>query len=200
MTDNIKQRTFERLQDFNLIYVADFNKLKFPDFVQGAFIKRYDLKVPVRNFLLNKKLVDNTELPQEVIDSFSFGVNTIAHKGIIYKKVSESDEEGEVYCDSFNDSSELIKQALDLPELKHTLKVIDNITRKSVMTKDLLSLPGFKPIENETLGNISLDIQEISNSENKVKMCKIVLKVEKDFVPVSIYLGILTYSIYGRRI
>ncbi len=198
MTDNIRQRTFERLADFNLIYVVNFEKSRFPEFIQDAFLKRYNLKVAVRNFLLTKRLVDNTELPQEVIDSFRFGVETISHNGIIYKKVLESD--GEVYCDSFNDSSEQVKQAMDISELKHTLKVIDNITRRSVMTKDLLSLPGFKPIENETLGNVFLEIQEISNNKNKVKMCKIVLKIQKGFDFSSFDLGILTYFIYGRRI
>ncbi len=198
MTGNTTQKTFERLQDFNLIFIVDFNQLKIPEIVEGNFIKRYDLKVFVRNFLLGKKLVDNTELLKEVIDSFRFGNNTIAHQGIVYKKVLESD--GNIYCDTFNDSSEPIKQALDLPELKHTIKVINNITRRSVMTKDLLSLPGFKSIENETIGNISLDLQELTNSEKKVKMCRIILKVQKDFNETSIDLGTLTYTIYGRRI
>ncbi len=198
MTCNTTQKTFERLQDFNLIYIVDFNKLKIPEIVEGNFIKRHDLKVMVRNFLLGKKLVDNSELPQEVIDSFRFGNNTIIQQGIVYKKVLDSD--GNVYCDTFNDSSEPIKQAMDFPELKHTINIITHLTRRSVMTRDLLSLPGFKPIENETLGVVSLDLEELTNSEKKVRICKIILKVQKDFNETSIDLGILTYTIYGRRI
>jgi len=197
MDTQFTEKRFERLQDFNLVYLINFEKLSFQDMITGAFLKKFESKVTVKT-LFGKKIIDNPELPEIVIQSFNFGEDIVLNNGTIYKRVF--DENGEVYIESYIDATELVNNVIDLPVLKYTLRTVSELLGKSVMSKDLLSLPGFKTISNETYGNISLGLEELSEKGNKVRTCKVVLTIEKDGISTSVDLGILNYSIYGRRL
>lgn len=197
MNTQFIEKRFERLEDFNLVYLIKLERLNFQDLIEGAFLKKFESKVTVKT-LFGKKIIDNPELPEIVVQSFNFGEEIVLNDNIIYKRAFDS--EGELYYESYMDATKLVNEVTDLPVLKYTLRAITDLTGKSVMTKDLLSLPGFKVIENETYGNISLGLEELSEKGNKVRTCRIVLNIEKDGVKTSVDLAILNYSIYGRRL
>jgi hypothetical protein len=197
MNTQFTEKRFEKLEDFNLVYLIKFEQLRFQDLIQGAFLKKFDSKVTVKT-LFGKKIIDNPEIPEKVIQSFNFGEEMVLDESIIYKRAFNSD--GEVYYDSYMDATELVNSVMDLPVLKYTLKTISSLLGKSVMSKDLLALPGFITIDNVTYGSISLGLEELSEKGNKVRTCKIVLNIVKDNVMTSVDLAVLNYSIYGRRL
>ena len=197
ITQKNMQKNFDKLSDFNLIYIVNFEKLRFGEIIIGPFIKRHEARVVVKN-LFGKKSVENPELPKEAIESFRIGNDIAAYNGIVYRQVVDTD--GETYYDSFIDVTELVKQVLELPELKHTMKALSTLNGKAVMSKDLLSLPGFKPIENEEYGNISLITNELTGKGSKVRTSSVALNLTKDNLSFSIDLGAINYTIYGRRL
>jgi len=197
METQIPERRLEKLGDFNLIYLVNFEKLRLDEMVLGSFQKKFDSKVVVK-VLFSKKIIDNPELPENVVESFKLGEEKVLHEGVIYKKSTDSD--GNVYYDAYTDATHLVNEVLDLPVLKYTLKTISDLIGKSVMTKDLLSLPGFRTIDNEKYGNITLKLTELSEKGNKIRTSKISLEIEKEGLQTSADLGILNYSIYGRRL
>jgi hypothetical protein len=196
-TQIISERKFESLSDFNLVYLVSFERLKFEEMIIGAKLSSFEPKITVKT-LFGKKIIDNPDLPERVIEYFKFSEEPILNDGIIYKK--SKDFEGKEIIESFMDATNLVNNVIELPVLKYTLKTINDFLGKSIMTKDLLSLPGFKIIDNEVYGNISLKLDELSEKGNKVRKCKISLIIEKDNLTTSVDLGILNYSIYGRRL
>jgi len=196
-TQIISERKFESLSDFNLVYLVNFEKLRFEEIITGANLKSFEPKITVRT-LFGKKIIDNPDLPEKVVESFKFSEEPILDDGIIYKK--SKDSEGNEIIESFMDATHLVNDVIELPVLKYTLKTINDLLGKSIMTKDLLSLPGFKTIENDLYGNISLKLDELSEKGNKVRKCKISLIIENNNAITSVDLGILNYSIYGRRL
>ena len=197
METQISEKRFEKLEDFNLVYLVNLEKLTLNEIVPGSFLKKFESKIEVKS-LFGKKIINNPEVPESVIQKFNFGDDVVVHEGIIYKK--DYNENGEAIYESFNDSTELVNQVLNLPVLNYTLKTISNLLGKAVMSKDLLSLPGFKLIQNENLGNISLSLKELTEKGNKVRTCKLVLTIEKDATITNVDLGILNYTVYGRRL
>jgi len=197
-TQNMVDKTYEKFQDFNLVYLAKFEKLTVPEKILGNLIKRYPAKVVARNFLFGKKLVDNPEVPSEAIISFNNGVNSLRIEDIAYIRVVESD--GLVYYDSYNDLSENFNYFIKTPEISSTINEITRLIGKSIMSKDLLSLAGFKIIESDVYGDASLSLNEISDNKDKVRTCNVVLTIVKDSMPVSIDIGTINYNVYGRRL
>lgn len=201
---NIQQKRFEKLEDFNLIYINNFEKLNLPRLIAGNFLKKYPEKISVRNFLFFKKMVDNTELPLEVLDSFNSGNNTVSYDGIVYKRAVDY-ETGEVSYDSYSDATGRIHKILNLPEIKTSVEDIIGSIRRPALSRDLLSLPGFRLIEDENLGDISLSLKDDVALETTAPMakntrsCKLVLSVIKDSLLISLDLGILTYSVYRKN-
>jgi hypothetical protein len=196
-TQIMTEKRFEKLSDFNLIYLVNFEKLNLDELILGSFLKRFESKITVK-ILFGKKIIDNPELPENVIQSFKFGDEIVSHDHIIYKKAIDS--EGNEMIDSYADATQLINQVIDLPVLKYTLKTISDLIGKSIMTKDLLSLPGFRTIQNETYGNISLKLTELSEKGKQMRTAKITLEIEKDNSITNVDLGIINYTIYGRRL
>jgi len=191
------ERRLEKLEDFNLVYLVNFERLRFDEIVLGAFLKKFDSKVTVKT-LFSKKIIDNPEVPENVIESMKLSEETVLYDGLIYKK--SFDSEGNEMIDSYLDATSLVSDVMELPVLKYTLRTISDLIGKSVMTKDFLSLPGFKTIDNEKYGEISLKLDELSEKGNKIRACKVSLEIFKDNIKTSVDLGILNYSIYGRRL
>lgn len=195
MEENISEKRFEKLQDFNLVYLSNFQEFPIASMIQGSFLQRYPEKVSVRNFLVFKKLIENPEIPFEVMESFKQGQELVLFEGVIYKKVVEN---GEVFYDSFKDAGEKVREILALSEIKETIQVIiDNVGRQ-VLSRNLFSLSGFSLIENEVYGDLSLSFKEES-FDGKQRTCRLVLTNVKDSNQISVDLGLLTYSVFGRR-
>ena len=196
-TQNMVDKTYEKLQDFNLVYLAKFEKIATPDKILGSLIKRFPAKVEVRNFLFGKKLIDNPEVPSEAIIAFNSGADSLRIEDIVYTRVVESD--GNVYFDSYKDLSENFNYFINSPEINNTIKEITRLLGKSIMSKDLLSLPGFKIIESNVYGDASLSLNETSDTNEKVRTCNVVITIVKDSLPITINIGTISYNVYGRR-
>jgi hypothetical protein len=197
MDTQIMEKRYDELSDFNLIYLINFERLNFEEHIKGAFLKRYELKVTLKS-IFGKKTIDNPDLPQKVSEHFAYNSEPFYDEGMIYNKVM--DEEGTVYVDAYLDATHLVSDVLDLPVLKYTIKTINSLIGKTVMTKDLLTFPGFKIIEHETYGFIRLNLDELTQKGSKVRSTKVTLVIEKDNHTTTVDLGVINYSIYGRRL
>lgn len=199
-SENICQKK-DSLKNFNLIYINNFERLRVPQLIEGKFIKKIPEK-QTNNFLFFKRKVDNEEIPAEILNVLKTG-EAYAFEGIIYRKTIDA-ENGEVFYECFEDETERVKQILLVPEIRRTLDSLESAIRKPALTRDFLSLPGFKHVETE-LGEVSLSIEDDMACEKNhpleknTRSCKIVLTTLKDSFVITLELGILTYSVYRKN-
>ena len=194
-TQNIYEKKFEGLKNFNLISVVNFNKIPIPEIIEGSFLKKCPEKVFIKRFL-GKKLIDNPELPEEVLGAFKESEKEIfSFNGVVYKKVVDSN--GDVYYDSFADLTGSVKEIMNIPEIKTLLWLLENSAGKLARIRDLLSMPGFKPIKNE-FGEIFFDFCDDNLRGHNLRECKVTLNYVKDDSDssFSLDLGTLVYFIY----
>ncbi|MEM0465616.1 MAG: hypothetical protein QXW97_02855 [Candidatus Pacearchaeota archaeon] len=195
-TKNSNEKKYEKLEDFNLIYIADVVKEEIPKTIIGNLIKRYPEKV-IKKKLFRKKMIYNPELSEEVIQRFKYGENMVVIDGIVYRKFVDSDK-GEVYYDGSYDMTSIVKEALDTPEIKETLQFLKKNIGNPVVSKELLKLSGFKPISKESY-KVFLFLKEQEPKSKNLRSSKICLSIVKGESEFTLDLGFLNYYVYGRR-
>ena len=201
--NNFVQKRFEKLEDFNLIYINDFQRENIPSIISGNFLKKFPEKIKARSFLFFNKMVDNNEIPSEVLASFNSGLSIVSHEGIVYKKTYDS-ETGLVCYESFEDATERINNVLEIDQIKNSINALELGIRKPALSRDLLELQGFNLIESE-YGDVSLSlkddvaIEKLSPLAKNTRNCKLVLTVIKNGYLISLDLGVLTYSVYRKN-
>lgn len=196
-TSNINEKKDE-MESYNLIYIHNFERLHLPKTIIGNLIKRYPEKISIKQFLIFNKIIDNPELSEEVLNTLrESSEDVISIEDVVYKKGIDADT-GEVYFDSYTDLTADVIRSMNYPEIKKLLLLLLNSSRRSVTIKDLLSLPGFKPIETQ-FGKIGLSFYDFVAKNKTLKECKVGLNVVKNGHHHRQDLGILTYSIYRRN-
>ncbi|MDD5193162.1 MAG: hypothetical protein PHF67_01105 [Candidatus Nanoarchaeia archaeon] len=195
-TGNMNEKK-EDINKYNLVYIKDFERLHLPRFILGNFIKRYPEKVSIRKFLF-KKLIDNPELSAEVLENLrGSSEDIVSIEDTIYKKGIDA-ETGDVYFDSYMDLTAEVIRSMNHSDIRNLLLLLLNSPRRSVMIKDLLSLPGFNPVLFGN-GKIFLSFYDFTKKTDKINQCKIGLNIIKDGYSHRQDLGLLTYSVYKRR-
>lgn len=193
-TQNIYEKKLEELRNFNLISLLEFNRNEIFSIILGKFLKRYPEKVFVKK-LLRKKLIENPEIPQEVLDFFKESEeDSLSHEKIVYKKVIDDDR---IYYDSYEDISEDFRNIINLPEIRNILVLLENSVRKLLSTRSLISLPGFKPLKNE-YGEVILGFYDDNSKGHNLRECKIRLTFIKDDIDFNFDLGNLVYFVYKK--
>jgi hypothetical protein len=195
-TQNSHEKKLEELKNFNLISILNFKKTNIPEVISGKFLKRDPEKVFVKRFL-GKKLVENPEVPKEVLDAFrESDKGVFSFEGVVYKKIIT--EENDVYFDSFADMTSHIKGIMDMSEIKSLLYLIEKSVGKLLWTRDLINMPGFKVIRNEIGDEVFLGFYDDNLRGHNLRECKINLNFIKDGSSYNLDLGSLIYFVYKR--
>jgi len=194
-TQNTFEKKLEELKIFNLISVVSYSKINVPEAVYGSFIKRYPEKIFVKR-LFGKKLVDNTDLPSEVMEAFKESEKeNFSFNNVIYKKVVEDEE---VYYDSYEDLTNYVKNILNMDEIARLLFLLEGSTGKLLRTRDVLALPGFKHLQNDE-GEFYLEFTNDNLRGHNLRECKVTLNFMKNSETYNLDLGNMVYFVYERR-
>src|SRR3989344_1778055 len=154
------------MNNYNLIYIQSFEKIHLPKIIS------------VRKFLF-KKLIDNPELSEEVIKTLrESSEDVLSVEDVVYKKGIDA-YTAEVYFDSYVDLTADVLRSINHPDIRNLLILLLNSSKRSVMVKNLLSLPGFNPIETQN-GKIGLSFYDFTKKNDTMKQCKVGLNIIKD--------------------
>jgi hypothetical protein len=167
-------REFKQFEDFPLVEIMDFKRLQVPDVIMSHYSRELSEKQSTSYFMFWKKLIDNKEIPKEVLSSFrNNGKDIVTYNNLVYKKINFpiDDNLGAKYQVG-EDLTSVVKEVINSSPVKDSLSALESYIGKTIRTRDVLNLPGFKSMSAGEYHGISLSIygkwERIEKRECKV--------------------------------
>ncbi len=160
--------SFTKLEDFPLIYVAEFKKVELPEYI-GIHINSVPEKRPARIKLARNVgqnvLMHNSDIPPKVLKALREGKEVVSEEGYIYRKsVSEG------YVDKSQDVTAVVNRVVTSSPFRSTLSALESFVGNEVETKELLAR--LKLNDSEKYKDFELELYE-DEPDSRGNRCKI---------------------------
>lgn len=161
------EREFEDIEDFPLVEIVKFKRLKIPKIISGGETIPY-IEKKVENF-------GAEVLPEEVLKLFKeSGKNIVAYGGRVYRKEAYQHNNLQMYtCQE--DLTDVVKKAIETKEVKKSLDSIEKLVGKEIRTKKLLRLLEFKPLAIGKCDEITLEFVNERVKKDYTRIDRVIL-------------------------
>ena len=169
------ERTFGGILDFPVVHINRLDKIPLPEIISGYKNELVREKVR-KGFLFWREVVDNPEVPSQVLEQFkTSGKDICRYGGFVYERIRVPPDIflGDMINKSV-DVTGIVCKAVETNEVRRTMKTLENLIGKEVATADIRKLPGFKnKIALDQFNDFALSFDELNNNEDGLMRCKI---------------------------